>query len=228
MFHVKLGIRPSVSVMESATAATVAEWAGHRLGTASSALLESYAEWLVEEAIPAGGLGPREGDRIWDRHIADSLSFAVAWDRAPDELLDVGSGVGLPGIPLAILWPDTEVTLLDRGGRRIRLLQRVVRLLGLDNAIVAKGDAFDVADTWEAMAFRGSVPAPEAVGLVARMLASGGTAAFGLSRRTAPPDRTSDLVALGEGLGLAMEVGEVPAAILETPGWLLIMRDRGG
>ena len=76
------------------------------------------------------------------------MTFGVGWDAPPDEVLDVGTGVGLPGIPLAILFPETMVTLLDRGGRRVRLLHRAVRVLGLPNVVIAQGDAFAVADEW--------------------------------------------------------------------------------
>jgi len=205
-------------------ARSAASWAGHPVDDERFATFEQYAAWLIREAIPAGGLGPREAERIWGRHVADSLSFAVGWKTPPDEILDVGTGVGLPGIPLAILWPDTQVTVLDRGGRRIRLLSRAVQVLGLDNVHVAQGDAFNVADEWKGMTFRGSVRAPEAVGLAARMLTLAGTAVLGLSRREAPPVRTRDLVGVGEALGLGMMVTEVPATILDGPAWLLIMR----
>jgi 16S rRNA (guanine527-N7)-methyltransferase len=205
-------------------ASAAAEWAGHPLDAARLARLEQFASWLIAEAIPAGGLGPREADRIWGRHLADSLTFATGWATPPVEILDVGTGVGLPGIPLAILWPQTEVTLLDRGGRRIRLLTRAVHVLGLDNVHVSKGDAFDVADEWKGITFRGSVRAPEAVGLAARMLTLDGTAVFGLSRREDPPDRTRDLLGIGTALGLGMSVSAVPEGILDGPAWLLIMR----
>jgi len=199
-------------------------WAGHSLDDDRLAYLEAYAEWLIHEAIPAGGLGPREGERIWGRHVADSLAFSVAWDEAPQEILDVGTGVGLPGIPLAILWPDTEVTVLDRGGRRIRLLTRAVRILGLENVRVAQGDVFDVADEWSGLVFRGSVRPPEAVGLAGRLLGVPGTAVLGLSRRPEPPDRTRDLVGVAEALGIHAEVVGTPPDILDGPAWILIMR----
>ena len=200
-------------------------WAGWTLTAPQMALLERYASWLRDEAIRAGGLGPREGERLWSRHLADSLLFATAWrGRGPEELLDVGSGVGLPGIPLAILWPETKVTLLDRGGRRVRLLYRVVGVLGLSNVMIAQGDALAVADEWEAIVARGALRAPEFVGLSARLLSPGGTAVLGLSRREQPPERTRDLVGVAEALGLAPELVGVPPEILDAPAWLLIMR----
>jgi 16S rRNA (guanine527-N7)-methyltransferase len=205
-------------------ARSAAAWAGHHLSDSQGETLEAYAEWLIHEAIPAGGLGPREADRIWGRHIADSVAFSAAWSAAPPEILDVGTGVGLPGIPLAILWPDTEVTVLDRGGRRIRLLTRAVRILGLENVRVAQGDVFDVADEWSGLVFRGSVKAPEAVGLAGRLLGIPGTAVLGLSRREEPPDRTRDLVGVATALGLQAELVGTPPEILDGPAWILIMR----
>lgn len=207
------------------TAVAAARWCGHELDDLAREKLEGYALWLEAEAIPAGGLGPREGERLWTRHIADSLVFAAGWPtKPPTELLDIGTGVGLPGIPLAILWPHCEVTLLDRGGRRIRLLQRVVRVLDLHNVAVFQGDAFDVADEFSGLVYRGSVKAPEAVGLSAKLLDIPGTAVFGLSRREEPPERSRDLVGIASAMGLDAEVVQVPPGILDGSAWLLIMR----
>jgi 16S rRNA (guanine527-N7)-methyltransferase len=201
---------------------------GAELTSDQEDLLHHYADWLRAEAIPAGGLGPREGERVWARHLADSLLFAVGWrNQTPAEILDVGTGVGLPGIPLSILWPDTRVTLLDRGGRRVRLLHRIVRLLALPNVIIAQGDALAVADEWEGLVARGALRAPEMVGLSSRLLSPGGCTVLGLSRQAAPPDRTRDLVGIAEALGLAPELVEVPAEVLDAPAWLLIMRRSG-
>jgi len=203
----------------------VATWTGHDLNERTTARLGDYRDWLIEEAIPAGGLGPREGERIWSRHIADSLSFAAGWRTTPPpEILDVGSGVGLPGIPLAMLFPDTPVTLLDRGGRRVRLLRRVVRVLAIENVIVAQGDVFSVADEWMGVVYRGAVPPPEGVGLSARLLDVGGTAVFGLSRRAERPAEADDLVHLAGALGMEGTVERVPPEILDGGAWLFIMR----
>ncbi len=200
-----------------------AEWAGFDLSHDRLETLEEYAAWLAEEAIPAGGLGPREGGRLWSRHIGDSLVFAAGWDGVPSEILDIGSGVGLPGIPLAILWPECRVTLLDRGARRIRLLHRVVRILALPNVVITQGDAFAVSDEWSGLVFRGGVKAPEAVGLSARLLIPGGRSVLGLSRRAEPPERSADLVVMAEVMGLSAQMTEVPTTILDGPAWLLIM-----
>jgi len=202
-----------------------ARWAGFSLTSDQELLLETFAQWLVDEAIPAGGLGPREAERLWSRHLGDALTFAVGWaDQPPEELLDVGSGVGLPGVPLAILWPETIVTLLDRGGRRTRLLNRIRRILALENIVVAQGDIFALADEWQALTFRGAVKAPEAVGLSAKILPPGGRSVLGLSRRPTPPETTRDLEGIAAALQLSTELIQVPAEILDGPAWLLKMQ----
>lgn len=208
---------------------TASSWAQIELDVSRLNRLRSYAEWLQTEAIPAGGLGPREGERIWERHIADSLVFAAGWRGAdpPHELLDAGSGAGLPGIPLAIAWPQCRVTLLDRAGRRTRLLLRAIRVLGLENAVVAQGDVFDVADQWHGLVARGAVSAPEFAGLSSRLLDDIGTSVLGLSRRPQRPERADDLMNLAAGLGLQAEVVEVPDSVLDAVAWLLIMRRSG-
>lgn len=199
-------------------------WAGLELNDEQLGSLSSYADWLVTEAIPAGGLGPGEGEKLWPRHLADSIVFASAWRSTPfEELLDVGSGVGLPGIPLAISFPACQVTLLDRGGRRVRLLRRVVRLLALENVSIAQGEAMAVADSWSGLTFRGSIPSREAIGLSSRLLAPGGTSVVALSR-VARPDRAGDLELLAATFGLSGKVVEIPPEALDGGAWLLIMR----
>ena len=210
-------------------AEAAARWAGWDLDNDDLTLLERYAAWLIEEAIPAGGLGPNEAARIWHRHIADSLTFACGWeDRPPGDLLDVGSGVGLPGIPLAILWPDSRVLLLDRGGRRTRLLERVARILDLGNIIVMKRDIQDVSGQFDGVVFRGSIRAADTPAVAHRLLGIEGTAVVGLSHRREPPATAGPILSAAEGLGLDAALVAVPDSVLDGPGWLLKMRRRSG
>lgn len=119
------------------------EWTGWEGDPTAVAQWERFGQWLREEAAVAGGIGPNEADRVYSRHVADSLLFAGAWPppHPPARLVDLGSGVGLPGIPLAILWPQTQVTLVDRSGRRVDLAKRAVRVLDLANVTVEQRDA---------------------------------------------------------------------------------------
>lgn len=179
----KHGGDDSISAARSA-----ARWAGITLDAAQEAALTRFHQWLGDEAIAAGGLGPNERHRLWRRHIGDALSYGVAAGGIPPPtLLDVGSGVGLPGIPLAIAWPETEVTLLDRAERRCRLARRAVRVLGLDNVSVVHGDVHRHTGSYRMITFRASLDPADAVAAAVPLLDPGGIVVVGSSHRGAAP-----------------------------------------
>ncbi|MFV8172078.1 16S rRNA (guanine(527)-N(7))-methyltransferase RsmG [Mycolicibacterium peregrinum] len=129
MFHVKHGPVP-------AAPDAAAEVFGDRLETA-----ERYAAILAGAGVEWGLIGPREVDRLWDRHILNSSALGEL--LAPDErVADIGSGAGLPGIPLALARPDVHVTLIEPLLRRSEFLREAVDELGLDIAVV-RGRAED-------------------------------------------------------------------------------------
>ena len=93
--------------------------------------LLTYMVQLKEWSGTYNLVAPRERDFLLARHILDSLSIAP-WLQ-PGSLLDVGTGAGLPGLPLAIIKPEMEVTLLDSAGKKIRFIRHVGRVLKLAN-----------------------------------------------------------------------------------------------
>ncbi|OBK97777.1 16S rRNA (guanine(527)-N(7))-methyltransferase [Mycobacterium sp. 1245499.0] len=103
---------------------------GERLGIA-----RRYAEVLATAGVERGLLGPREVDRIWDRHILNSAALAELLHPG-ERLIDIGSGAGLPGIPLAIARPDLDVVLLEPLLRRSEFLNEVIDELGLAVEVV--------------------------------------------------------------------------------------------
>ena len=107
------------------------------------ALAEEYAGLLAGEATVRGLVGPREVPRLWERHL---LNCAVVTDLIPEgsSVCDLGSGAGLPGIPLAIRRPDLHVNLLEPLLRRSTFLDFVVLKMGLSNVSVHRGRAEDV------------------------------------------------------------------------------------
>lgn len=114
---------------------------GGRLGDAVR-----YAELLADVAVERGLLGPREVPRLWERHL---LNCAVLAEVVPEgvTVCDVGSGAGLPGIPLALVRPDLRITLLEPLLRRTNFLREVVELLGLEGVDVVRGRAEEVLGT---------------------------------------------------------------------------------
>ncbi len=99
-----------------------------------------YAELLADAGVRRGLIGPREVPRLWERHLLNCAVLSEVIDGAVS-VCDVGSGAGLPGIPLALTRPDLEIMLLEPLLRRTTFLEEVVRLLGLDNVTVVRGRA---------------------------------------------------------------------------------------
>ena len=106
-------------------------------------LAREYADLLTGPGVERGLLGPREVERIWDRHILNCAALAELIEPGAS-VVDVGSGAGLPGIPLAIARPDLVVTLVEPMLRRTDFLTEVVAALGLA-ATVVRGRAEDAA-----------------------------------------------------------------------------------
>ncbi|WP_242882923.1 16S rRNA (guanine(527)-N(7))-methyltransferase RsmG [Actinomadura litoris] len=107
-------------------------------------IAERYAAFLADAGVERGLIGPREVDRLWERHL---INCAVVAEAIPDgaQVVDVGSGAGLPGIVLAIVRPDLRVTLLEPLLRRTTFLDECVELLGLPNVEVRRARAEEVA-----------------------------------------------------------------------------------
>ncbi|MHC3004374.1 16S rRNA (guanine(527)-N(7))-methyltransferase RsmG [Gordonia metallireducens] len=103
-------------------------------------LAKGYWRILATDGIDHGLMGPREVPRLWDRHI---LNCAVIGEliREDETVFDVGSGAGLPGLPLAIARPDVSITLIEPLLRRSTFLERAVETLGLENVRVVRGRA---------------------------------------------------------------------------------------
>jgi 16S rRNA (guanine527-N7)-methyltransferase len=98
-------------------------------------IAQRYAELLASAGVERGLLGPREVGRVWDRHLLNSTAVGELLDPG-DRVVDIGSGAGLPGIPLAIARPDLQVLLLEPLLRRSEFLKEVVAELGLAVEVV--------------------------------------------------------------------------------------------
>jgi 16S rRNA (guanine527-N7)-methyltransferase len=103
-------------------------------------LATEYARRLATDGVVRGLIGPREAERIWERHL---LNCAALAELIPSDasVIDVGSGAGLPGIVLAVARPDLSVALVEPLARRTVFLLEVVSDLGLDNVAVTRARA---------------------------------------------------------------------------------------
>jgi 16S rRNA (guanine527-N7)-methyltransferase len=105
------------------------------------ALVERYVALLATAGVERGLIGPREVPRLWERHV---LNCAVVTECLPPEarnVADIGSGAGLPGLPLALARPDLQVTLVEPLLRRTAFLDEVVADLGLSGVSVVRSRA---------------------------------------------------------------------------------------
>ncbi len=103
------------------------------------AALGRYLHRLLETNKQFNLTAIRDPDEAWMRHILDSLSlirFLHADDPDPARLIDVGSGGGLPGVPIAITQPHLHVSLCEATGKKARFLQAVADDLGLDRLAI--------------------------------------------------------------------------------------------
>ena len=196
----------------------VGEWLGIEWSGDQQRLLMVYQQWLLDEAMQAGGIGPGEAPRLFDRHIGDSLAFLRLIGEDASTLIDVGSGVGLPAIPIAIARPSLAVTLVDRSERRSGLAARALRILGLGNVDVRTMDITDIDDTFDITTFRASLRIEDAAMAYQRLATQGGSGIFAWSRREqpkSPPPPPADTIfnLVSEGAG-----------VFDSPAWLLRMQ----
>lgn len=145
----------------------------------------AYHDSLATAGSIRGLNGPREVPVLWDRHLINSALLALL----PASVLphgctvcDVGSGAGLPGIPLALARPDLHITLLDPLERRVTYLNEIVAQLELANVIVQRGraDRPDAAGpdsfhgSFDAVTSRAVAPLSKLLSMCLPLVASGG------------------------------------------------------
>ena len=105
----------------------------------------AFAQKLANDSDELGLLGPRELDRLWSRHILNSAVVAEIV-KPGDHVADVGSGAGLPGIPMALALPEANFVLIEPMERRSNWMLEVIEELELKNVKVRRARAEDVTD----------------------------------------------------------------------------------
>ncbi len=136
-------------------------------------LARRYAALLIRDSDTLGLLGPREMPKLWSRHI---LNSAVVSELVPDgvTVADVGSGAGLPGIPMAIAQPNAHFTLIEPMERRSDWLKAVVAELGLENVSVLRARAEEVGEVFDLVTARAVSALPKLLRLTVPLTRHGG------------------------------------------------------
>ncbi|TNC27272.1 16S rRNA (guanine(527)-N(7))-methyltransferase RsmG [Amycolatopsis alkalitolerans] len=186
---------------------------------------ERFAALLERHGVERGLIGPREVDRLWERHL---LNSAVIGERIPPEVevVDVGSGAGLPGIPLAIARPDLRITLVEPMARRVEWLTEVVDDLDLDVRVL-RGRAEEKAvraeiGTVDVVTARAVAPLARLVGWCLPLLREGGMM-LAMKGASARDEVARDADAVTRASGGTPTVSECGAGLVEVPTTVVIV-----
>ena len=134
--------------------------------------IQTFASLLKTTGIEHGLIGPKEGDRIWERHIANCIPITTIIPNGV-RLADIGSGAGLPGVVIALARPDLKVTLIEPLQRRVDFLNQVIAELELPIKVV-RGRAEAVKMQFEVVTARAVAPLEKLIQISWHMIPRGG------------------------------------------------------
>ena len=134
--------------------------------------IQRYAELLSSTGIERGLIGPKEGDRIWERHIANCIPITTIIPNGV-RVGDIGSGAGLPGIVIALARPDLKVSLIEPLQRRVDFLNEVITELALEVEVI-RGRAERVKKQFEIVTARAVAPLEKLIQISWHMIPRGG------------------------------------------------------
>ncbi|MBQ9286144.1 MAG: 16S rRNA (guanine(527)-N(7))-methyltransferase RsmG [Bacteroidaceae bacterium] len=166
------------------------------------ALDELYHDWNAKINV----ISRKDIDNLYEHHVLHSLGIAeVISFRPGTHVLDLGTGGGFPGIPLAIMFPEVRFHLVDSIGKKIRVCNEVVAALGLDNVTTQQVRAEELRERYDFVVSRAVMPLADLVRITRKLVAR-------TSRNALP----NGLIAL-KGGELEREAAAVGGEKLVTP-----------
>jgi 16S rRNA (guanine527-N7)-methyltransferase len=188
----------------------------------------AYAARLAQDGLARGLIGPREVPRLWERHL---LNSAVLTDLVPAgaRAVDVGTGAGLPGIPMAIRRPDLQIDLVEPMARRTAFLTEVVNELGLSGRVrVIRGRAearevLDQVGNSDWVVARAVAPLDRLVKWCLPLVTPGGWL-LALKGSRAEAEVAEHRQAISRSGAGEIEVRPIGQELLGEPTWVVIVR----
>lgn len=179
-------------------------------------LAQRYVTALATDGVERGLIGPREVPRLWDRHLLNCAVLAELVPRGA-RVIDVGSGAGLPGIPLALARPDLTFSLLEPSVRRSTFLSEVVQLLELPGVDVVRGRAEEGRRTpVEVVTARAVAPLIRLVGWCLPLVAPAGRL-LAIKGASAPAEVQAAADAVRAAGGLPATIRLCGCAVVDPP-----------
>jgi 16S rRNA (guanine527-N7)-methyltransferase len=206
------------------------EQRGIALSTAQLNGLTHYLTLLLRWRLHLNLTGLRDAERLLDVLIVESLDFVQGDFFLPGmRVLDLGTGAGVPGIPLAVCRPDVHVTLLDRSAKKSTFLRRVVASLPLENGQPCCSTAEDLAhhlrpqECFDVVVSRGVGRVAHLMRLSAPLLKSGGRLLLRKPLHT-PELQEAELLRAAQTWG---SIETLPLSWSASPPWVLLSIVRG-
>ena len=182
-----------------------------------AALEDLYKEWNAQINV----ISRKDIDSLYEKHVLHSLAIAAAFDFPPGgEIVDIGTGGGFPGIPLAIFYPQTRFHLVDSIGKKIKVVEAVAAAVGLTNITTQHGRAEEIKNRrFDAAVSRAVAPLKELWTWARPLLKKPMERTRPVPNQTQPPDPGAHPASLPN-----TESGAPPSSTLPTPSGLICLK----